>query len=153
MTVDNPSPDPPQPPQPPSDPYHRCAESIIAMFVANPALAREYVEPVTEIFREAINAAVQNIPCSVCKGTGKAPTPGYACICQGDGKMKSELHYLRAGWKEMRDTLGEVLGRLTEIGHKANQPSHIIGAIEALHQRALDAEDSFVQLRKKNARR
>lgn len=94
---------------------------------------------------EKINGAEK---CSVCKGTGK-PTHGSKCICGGIGTRDAEVEGLRGYAAGMRDTIGGIMGWLAERGyHCQNNPSWIVPQLERIHQRALDAEDSYVKFKK-----
>jgi len=91
--------------------------------------------------------------CSVCNGTG-APGPNdQRCICGGAGTRDAEVDNLRALADALRSTFQEVQVRLTMMGHNCSKPSRILPAIEALHQRAIDAEEEFVKLKRQRVNR
>jgi hypothetical protein len=91
-------------------------------------------------------------PCSVCNGTG-APGPNdQKCVCQGEGTRDAEIKNLRAMAEALRGCFQEIQVRLGMMGYSCSKPSEIMAAIAKLHQRAVDAEEEFVKLKRQRIR-
>lgn len=85
-------------------------------------------------------------PCLTC--ANKKPQPAN-CICAGDRKRLSEITNLRQHAQQMRDTLGAILGHLTQSGFPCRHPDHVVGAITALVNAKRDAQEEYLKLKKR----
>ncbi len=87
--------------------------------------------------------------CTVCKGGNKAIADGMKCICGGAGTHAAEIEGLRGRFTFARDTFSKIMSYLKTVGYSIDKPQQILGAVEKLHQRAIDIEEEYVKLKRK----
>jgi len=88
-------------------------------------------------------------PCSVCDGAGTPSAGDQSCICLGAGTREAEIANLRSGFNALRLEFNAITQTLRLLGYTVNKPSEILGAIERLSKRCLDAEAEFVKLKRR----
>ncbi len=91
--------------------------------------------------------------CSVCGGSGRPDEGDTICICQGKGTHEAEVANLRALADALRAEVQILMVSLGLMGYTVKKPSEIIGAIERLYKRAIDAEDEYVKLKRQRIER
>jgi len=90
--------------------------------------------------------------CSVCQGSGKPSAGDEKCICLGAGTREAEIANLRSGFNALRLEFNAITQSLRLLGYNINKPSEILGTIEKLSKRCLDAEAEFVKLKRQKIR-
>jgi len=87
-------------------------------------------------------------PCSVCLGKGTPGAGDTSCICLGAGTRDAEVTNLRNGFNALRLEFNAITQALRLLGYNVNKPSEILGTIEKLSKRCVDAEEEYVKLKR-----